>query len=76
LCQPDIAQAWVEHGRTPSFEQSREGEVPIIVIADERSALRQMAAYMRRQHGGKVYMGRRDLRETNAVRTGRLGQGR
>ncbi|MGF9761539.1 hypothetical protein AAII07_40740 [Microvirga sp. 0TCS3.31] len=49
--------------------------VPIIVITDDRSALRRMAAYMRRQHGGKLYMGRRASREANAIRTGRIGQG-
>jgi hemolysin-activating ACP:hemolysin acyltransferase len=78
LCQPDIAKAWIEHGQTPTFEQNREGDVvvPIIVIADDRSVLRQLAAYMRRQHGGKPYMGRRVLREVNAVRAGRLGKER
>lgn len=67
LCEPDIARALVDHGRILTFEQSREGDVvvPIVVIADERLALRQTAAYMRR----------RALRESNAVRTGRLGQG-
>jgi len=74
LCRPDVAQAWIEQGRTPTFEQSHEGNVvvPIIVVADERSAVRHMAAYMRKQHGGKLYMGRRVLRDANAVRAGRI----
>lgn len=74
LCPPDIARAWIEQGRAPAFEQSLEGDVvvPIIVVADERTALRQLADHVRRQHGGKLYMGRRVLREANAVRTGRI----
>jgi hypothetical protein len=34
-----------------------------------------MATHVRRQHGGKLYMGRRVLREANAIRAGRIGKG-
>ncbi|MBB3018325.1 hemolysin-activating ACP:hemolysin acyltransferase [Microvirga lupini] len=78
LCRPDVAQAWIERGQAPTFEQSQEGDVvvPIMVVSDDRMALRQLAATMRRHHGGKLYMGRRVLREANAVRTGRIGKKR
>ena len=75
LCQPHVAMAWIENGQTPTFEQCGEGDVvvPIIAIADHRSALRELVSHMRNLYGGKIYMGRRALREGNAVRSGRIG---
>jgi hemolysin-activating ACP:hemolysin acyltransferase len=74
LCQPDVATAWIVNGQTPTFEQCSDGDVvvPIIAIADERSALRLMVSHVRNLYGGKSYMGRRALREANAIRSGRI----
>lgn len=74
LCQPLVAEAWIAEGQTPTFAQCGEGDVvvPIIAIADDRSALRQLVSHMRKLHGGKIYMGRRASREGKAVRSGRI----
>jgi len=72
LCQPDVAEAWLEQGRTPSFDQCQSGEVlvPVMVVADDPAALRQLVAHVRKHHAGKTYMGRRASREANPIRRG------
>ena len=74
LCSPDIAQAWLEHGQAPTFEQSIRGDVVVMIaaIADDTSALRQLVAHVRGKYKGRTYMGRRAGREDNAIRSGHL----
>jgi hemolysin-activating ACP:hemolysin acyltransferase len=58
LCQQDVADARVEQGHAPTSEQCRQGDVVVIVIAiaDDKTALRQLVAYARKLHAGKVYV--------------------
>lgn len=74
LCQPDVAEAWLEHGRTPSFDQCGSGEVLVLVmvVADDPAALRQLVAHVRKHHAGKTYMGRRISRGVNPIRRGSI----
>lgn len=76
LCTPEIARTWLEGGEAPSLEQSLNGNVlvPIIIIADDRQALRQLTLFIRRLHGGRPYMGRRALRTEHGLRQGRIGR--
>jgi len=78
LCERETARTWLEGGEAPNSEGSRHGSVlvPIVVIADDRQALRQLTVFMRRLHGGRPYMGRRALRTVNAIRRGQVGRER
>lgn len=76
LCTSEIARNWLQGGEAPSLEKSLHGDVlvPTIVIAEDRQALRQLTIFIRRVHGGRPYMGRRALRDENAIRQGRIGR--
>jgi hemolysin-activating ACP:hemolysin acyltransferase len=72
LCEPHIAKKWIEEGRVPSSEQYDQGNVvvPIIVISEDPSALRQLAATMRKTYEGRIYMARRVKMGVETVRCG------
>jgi hemolysin-activating ACP:hemolysin acyltransferase len=74
LCSPDIAQAWLKHGQAPTYEQSNQGDVVVVIvaIADDTLVLRQLVAHLRGNYRGKIYMGRRAGRVDNAIRSGCL----
>jgi hemolysin-activating ACP:hemolysin acyltransferase len=78
LCEPEVARAWIESGQPPAWDQCHQGDVvvPIVIIADDRQALRQLVTFFRKRYGGKTYLGRRASREVNFVRRGRVGLSR
>jgi hemolysin-activating ACP:hemolysin acyltransferase len=74
LCTNSVVEAWLVGDQTPASEQCRDGEVvvPIIIVAEDSSALRRLVAFVSKLYPGRPYAGRRILTSGGITRRGRL----